>query len=68
MSHLTHPIKVEAIEIHQAPDKPTTIHAVGCSHGRRAHTEVRARKFIPTEDDGYEDDWYAVAPCARKAS
>lgn len=70
MSHLTHPIKVARVAILNYTDCHTTeIHALGCQHAAKASrvSEVAVGQE-PSPMDGYSDDWYKVAPCARKAS
>ena len=42
------------------------VHAAGCAHTHRASTQVTKtliRDLSP--EDGYDDDYYVVAPCAR---
>lgn len=70
MSHLSHPVKAESIAIFNFEDCRTTeIHKQGCKHGTKAcrvHEVMFGQE--PHENDGYSDDWYHVAPCARRAS
>lgn len=67
MSNFTHPVKPGRIAIVNFSDsRQTEIHALGCRHtlkGNHVH-EVPAGEE-PTPTDGYADDWYKVAPCAR---
>ena len=69
MSHLTHPIKAKRVSILNFADcRQTEIHATGCKHAAKA-TSVSDQDEgeEPRTDDIYGDDWYHVAPCARKA-
>ena len=71
MSNLDFPIKAAEVSILNFPDhRPTEIHAVGCKHEAKASRILRvpALSEAPSPNDGYGDDWYHVAPCARKAS
>jgi hypothetical protein len=45
----------------------TEVHAVGCAH-RKGVSQVFPMSEVPSPDDPYADDFYHVAPCARKAS
>lgn len=69
MSHLDHPVKAPRVAILNFADcRQTEVHAVGCAHAAKA-TRVSecAEGHEPRPDDIYGDDWYHVAPCARKA-
>lgn len=70
MSHLSHPIKAARVAILNFEDcRPTEVHAQGCAHeGKASRVSYRAEGDEPRTDDPYGDDWYKVAPCARKAS
>jgi hypothetical protein len=66
MSHLDHPIKAAKVSVLNFADSRTTeLHAAGCAHEAKAK-RVSALDEAPSADDGYADDWYHVAPCARK--
>lgn len=68
MSHLTHPIKVELVSILNFwPTTRSEIHKLGCAHEAKAEL-VSPQDVVPSEDDGFDDDWYHVAPCARTAA
>ena len=68
MSHLDFPIKASAVTILNFADhRQTEIHAAGCAHEGTA-AKVNALSYMPAPTDPYADDWYHVAPCARKAS
>ena len=69
MSHLSHPIRVpQVVILNFVPvrENNTELHREGCTHARQAD-RVSAPMAPPAADDGYDDDWYHVAPCARKA-
>lgn len=66
MSQLSHPVKAERVSIVTTKDHATELHAEGCAHEAKA-LRVSVQNVVPSVDDGYEDDWYYVAPCARKA-
>lgn len=68
MSHLSHPIKTAKINwlyMGWHHENQVQLHKAGCAHEAKAE-KVQSIE-IPTADDGYSDDWYYVAPCARKA-
>lgn len=68
MSHLSHPIKAKKVTIlNFADSRQTEVHAAGCAHEAKA-VQVYAMDPAPSADDGYGDDWYKVAPCARKGA
>lgn len=68
MTNLDFPIKAEKVSYLNFTDcRQTEIHAQGCAHEGKA-SEVTPVKVIPTADDVYVDDWFHVAPCARKAA
>lgn len=66
MSHLDFAIKVDKVSVVTTKNYETEIHAQGCAHEAKA-LDVSVRSKLPTSDDGYDDDWYHVAPCARKS-
>lgn len=69
MSHLDHPVKAPRLAILNFSDcRQTEIHALGCQHAAKANyvREIEQGEE-PHANDGYGDDWYHVAPCARKA-
>jgi hypothetical protein len=67
VSNLDFPIKADKVTILNFPDsRPTEIHAAGCAHEAKA-SRIIQRDEIPSANDPYGDDWYHVAPCARKA-
>jgi len=70
MSNLDFPVKAEEVSILNFPDcRMTEIHASGCKHeGKAKSVRPVAADRVPSPNDGYGDDWYHVAPCARKAS
>ena len=66
MSNLDHAIKAAHVTIlNFADDRTTEIHRAGCAHERKAEKIIHLDR-IPSPDDEYADDWYHVAPCARK--
>lgn len=68
MSNLDFKIKADKVSVLNFEDCRTTeIHAQGCAHEKKA-LRISPQTVIPSEDDIYTDDWYHVAPCARKAS
>lgn len=68
MSRLDYPLKDgQQLAILNFEDcRQTEIHAEGCKHAAKASrvSPVTPGKE-PHEKDGYGDDWYHVAPCAR---
>ncbi len=67
MSHLDHPVKAARVTILNFTDsRQTEIHAEGCAHEGKA-SRVHIPIIKPDPNDGYGDDWYHVAPCARRA-
>lgn len=70
MSHLDHPVKAEKVStLNFADCRQAEIHATGCAHEAKAvHVFPHTEETKPTADDVYTDDWYHVAPCARKAA
>ena len=72
MSQLSHPIKVSAVSVAYPDSGPNqgyaVLHATGCSHlSRRNACDSEPLAVVPGPDDDYSDDYYEVAPCARKA-
>ena len=68
MSHLDFPIKATLVSVLNFSDcRQTELHASGCAHEKKA-LRVGTPGPPPTADDPYGDDWYHVAPCARKAT
>lgn len=70
MSHLTHPIKADRVaRLNYWDCRQTEIHKLGCAHATKVNLIKTADEIPqgeePREDDGYADDWYKVAPCAR---
>jgi hypothetical protein len=75
MSSLSHPLADE-IELTIAyPDSGphegyAVLHATGCKHTARRSNYGSPRPFTfpvrPSESDGFADDYWQVAPCARK--
>ena len=74
MSNFSHPVKAAAVSVaYPATGKQAgyaVLHATGCNHlSRRAnYGDSLPLETVPNADDGYSDDYYEVAPCARKAS
>lgn len=67
MSNLDFQIKAEKVSIlNFADSRQTEIHAQGCAHEKKA-SRIHVLAAAPSITDGYTDDWYHVAPCARKA-
>ena len=64
MSHLDYKVKAELTTTCTTKNYDTELHKAGCKHEARMMT-VREPRTPPTADDGFTDDWYHVAPCAR---
>lgn len=67
MSHLSHKIRAPRLAILNFSDcRQTEIHAQGCQHAAKADRVITVEEGKePHANDGYGDDWYKVAPCAR---
>lgn len=60
--HFTHPVKAEsvvALYFYEA-EYQCQLHKAGCAHARKAD---EASEYVGS----LADDWWYVAPCARKA-
>jgi hypothetical protein len=70
VSNLSHPIATDGgvVIVNFEDSRQTEIHARGCKHALKGYWVIeREPGTEPTPHDGYDDDWYKVAPCARKA-
>jgi hypothetical protein len=70
MSNFSKPIKTDAPLViaypSSGPDEGyAVLHAVGCSHANRGRFDSQPAAADLSTDDGFDDDWYMVAPCAR---
>lgn len=66
-AHLSHRIKAEDITVmyFTEGEHGCQIHKTGCAHQKKAYNTLHLGQTA-TETIG-EDDWFYVAPCARKA-
>lgn len=72
--NFSHRVKAETVTIltfgRAAAHQQTQVHKAGCQHAAKAEhvgeTQSGAQLVHETETI-YRDDWYYVAPCARKA-
>jgi hypothetical protein len=62
-------VKADAVEVHYQADSSVVLHKAGCAHSE-SRTERAAYSIRPFDlsRPGYADDWYYIAPCAKKAS
>ena len=69
--NFSHTIKCDAVQVMQLRNRPAAeIHKAGCAHGAKAEwadAPESATAFVRTVETEYTDDYYTVAPCARKA-
>lgn len=65
MSTLSHPIKAPKVALAYFGFGGVEVHAQGCRHMAKAE-EFRNLDVAPSPEDPYADDYYPVAPCARK--
>ena len=66
-TNVSHRVRAESIAIHYATATGSaTIHRAGCAHAAKADQVRELGAAI--EYDVLADDWFDVAPCARKAA
>lgn len=66
MAHYTRPVNTELeLVIAYPANGDTVLHLKGCAHTLRS-TMREVRAFDYADANQYNDDWYAVAPCAAK--
>lgn len=72
--NFSHPVKAQSVTVltfgRAAADRQTQVHAAGCAHEAKADQATKPREaapFVHETETIYCDDWYYVAPCARKA-
>ena len=69
--NFSHPIKAESVVIlHTTRMADAEVHKVGCAHRLKATWGSGAMDGATLVNDTiteYPDDWYYVAPCARRA-
>lgn len=68
-ANFSHQVKAEKVQPMDI-DSVTSLHKAGCAHIRKADWvgQVQdAAKLVKETTEIYRDDFYRVAPCARKA-
>jgi hypothetical protein len=66
--NFSHTVKAESVQMHYTT-KGARLHAAGCQHRADSKGPVKdANTLVAETETVYVDDYYDVAPCARKAA